>query len=203
MKNSYWKAAFTTLLVALAGQGLPIHRSDAQESRQFATRGVVEIGGSLSYIYNKAIRSGTSIGEMNMLSLAPYVGYFVTDNVQLGFNPFGIQHYWSSGTGNTLYTIFFVPAYNFTTGGNAYPFVEAQLGYTAQTNSGPYSYPTRDGFSWGLRGGVKISVGGGGLLNLGVQYQELAFNLPGDQSRSGSNSLMVSAGFTFWFQPSR
>ena len=178
---------------------LLVSTSSAQESQSFATKGVYELGGTVSYQYTSSILGGNEVGHINVLSILPYAGYFVSDNIEIGINPLGIQRTWVTSNGNTLYTILVAPAYNFKAQEHTYLFVEAQLGYTGQTSSSSFSPSiTANGFSWGGRVGGKIQVGNNGLLNLGIQYQQITLNQTGFPGRMGRNTLMLSAGFTFW-----
>jgi hypothetical protein len=198
MKNKSDLSATRFFVFLILGQLLLASLCAAQEPKPFATKGVVELGGSISYQYSSTINRGVELGHMNLLSILPYAGYFVTDNIEIGVNPLGIQTYWYSGNTTTAYKILIAPAYNFNSKSDVFPFLEAQIGYTAQTNSGTFVTPTLDGLGWGGRGGVKIVMGGNGLLNLGVQYQETTLSQSGATSRTGSNVLMISAGFTIW-----
>jgi hypothetical protein len=89
--------------------------------------------------------------------------------------------------------IFLAPSYNFSTKGNAYPFIEALLGYTSSSNG-----ETHSGFSYGARGGMKLAVTDKGLLNLGIQYLVINQSPSDATERQGSNNLSISAGFTIW-----
>lgn len=83
--------------------------------------------------------------------------------------------------------------YNFKTGGKAYPFIEALVGYTAITGGGDVS-----GLSWGGRMGLKIAVTDKGLLNLGIQYTQITLDTSESTEKSGMDNFFVSAGFTIW-----
>jgi opacity protein-like surface antigen len=171
-----------------------------QDSKAFTSKGVVEIGGNVSYQYSSMISHGSESSYLNLLSIMPYVGYFIADNIELGMNPFGFQRLWRSGSSTTLVTMFFSPAYNFKTDGNIFPFIEAQIGYTAQSSSfSGTSSQTYDGLSWGGRAGIKYAAASNGLLNLAIQYQQFTYKASGSTSRDGTNTFTFSAGFTLWF----
>ena len=166
----------------------------SQEARQFATKGVTEFGGSVSFSSVTHVRSGTSGQTTTVLSIAPFIGYFLLDGFELGVNPLGITSYSSEGVATaTAIRIFLAPSYNFRTQSTSHPFVEALLGYTAQSNG-----DGEKGFSWGGRAGLKINVGETGLLNVGVQYLLITLNRSGATERSGYNELSIAAGFTLW-----
>lgn len=96
--------------------------------------------------------------------------------------------------------IFVAPSYNFKTQGIAYPFIEALLGYTSESESEPESYSyDASGFSWGGRAGVKLAVVDRVLLNIGIQYVQITENPSGASSRNGYDEFSISGGFTVWF----
>lgn len=176
-----------TMFLALTSQVF------AQGSKTFASKGVTELGGSISFQSQTPIIDGNSLAGSSIFSFSPYVGYFVADGFELGFNPPGISTFSAGGKTVTQLTIFAAPSYNFRTEGIAYPFFEALLGYTSSSDGA-----TQSGFSWGGRGGVKLAITGGALLNLAVQYTEITLNASGATSRTGTNQLLLSVGFSVW-----
>ncbi|MGD0037261.1 MAG: hypothetical protein ABSC53_08220 [Bacteroidota bacterium] len=172
-------------------------QSIVQNSNAFASRGTFEIGGNASYEYLSIITQGSEFSNYNLISIMPYVGYFVSDNIELGMNPFGYRRYWDSNSTTNVITMIFSPSYNFKTDGTVYPFIEAQLGYTDEIYSD--SGQTYDGFIWGTRAGIKYAVINHGLLNLAMQYQQISYNSSASSSRNGTNTFTFSAGFTLWF----
>ncbi|HEX2962956.1 MAG: hypothetical protein ACM3UR_03745 [Bacteroidota bacterium] len=156
----------------------------------FASPGVVELGGGLTFQSTTNVTNGNTGGTTTVFSLQPYVGYFFTDGFELGFNPFGI----TTVEGNTSLLFLLAPSYNFRTGSIAYPFVEALLGLASASDG-----ETRSGFTWGLRGGVKLNVVGNGNLNLGLEYLQVSLNPSGASSRYGYNQVAFNVGFTVWF----
>lgn len=140
-----------------------------------------------------AVSDGTELSTFSTLTIAPYIGYFIADNFQLGANPIGIS-YLSFG-GSSLYrlNIFAAPAYYWKAPGGEYGFIEPLLGYTAELNG-----DTRGGFSWGGRVGAKLQITEGGLLVFAVQYLVIDLSKSGAASRTGYNELTISAGFTVW-----
>ncbi len=98
------------LSISILAQLLLTYQSVAQDPKPFAAKGVVELGGSLSYQYTSSISQGIEIGHTNLLSILPYVGYFVNDNVEIGVNPLGIQTYWVNSNTSTAYKILVAPA---------------------------------------------------------------------------------------------
>lgn len=192
--NTYLRICsfFVALLVMMSILAPPV--MFGQEAKPFATQGCMEIGGSISFLSTTPVFYGNTNGSMSTFSFQPFIGYFVSDGFELGFDPLGLTYIDLGGTTITQVTIFAAPSYNFRTGGNAYPFIEALLGYTSQSVSS-----TSSGFSWGGRGGVKIAVTDKGLLNLGVQYLQITLDRPGAGERNGSNQFSIAAGFTVWF----
>jgi hypothetical protein len=168
--------------------------SFAQDGKKFATKGSSELGGSISFQSLTPVSNGNTGDATTIFSLAPFIGYFVTDGFEIGLNPLGITSISYSGSSATQIMILAAPSYNFKTEGIVYPFIEALLGYSSQSNGS-----TRSGFSWGGRGGVKLAVTDTGLLNLGIQYVQITLNPSGATNRYGSNQLAISAGFTVWF----
>jgi len=168
--------------------------SSAQETKKFALKGSTELGGSISFQSLTPVSNGNTGNVTTIFSLAPYVGYFVTDGFEIGLNPLEITSISLSGSSATQVMIFAAPSYNFKTEGIAYPFIEALLGYTFQSNGS-----SRSGFSWGGRGGVKLAVTDKGLLNLAIQYIQITLNPSGATNRYGSNQLAIAGGFTVWF----
>jgi len=166
----------------------------AQPGKKFATAGDIELGGSISFQTTSPVYNGRTGDAMTIFSLSPFIGFFVANGLEVGLNPLGITVISYSGSSATSVMVFAAPSYNLNTGGNVYPFIEALLGYTAESNSSSVS-----GFSWGGRGGLKIALTGKGLLNLGVQYLQITLNPSGATSRNGENQLAISAGFSVWF----
>jgi hypothetical protein len=199
MKNNQFNSSIFFYVILVASLSLFLPSMQAQQSKTFASKGAIEIGGNISYQYTSSINAGTESFTYNFFSVNPYAGYFIADNIELGVNPIGIQTSWNSQTSSTVYRIIVAPAYNFKVEENVYPFVELQLGYMAETISDNFSSPTLSGFCWEGRSGVKLQIIGQGLINLGLQYQEITLNPSGATSRNGTNLLSFSAGFTFWF----
>ena len=168
----------------------------AQSEITFANRNAIEIGGNISYEYQEWVQPNVPNSHTNSLSLFPYIGYFIDDGLEIGLNPVNITSMWTGRYTVTEYTFFVAPSYNLKMNGIMYPFIEAQIGYTAIVSS---YYNNLNGFCWGARGGTKIVVAQHSLLNFSLQYQQLTHNPSGATSRFGENDLMFSAGFTFWY----
>jgi hypothetical protein len=172
--------------------------SFAQEGKKFATKGSTELGGSISFQSLTPVSNGNTGDATTIFSVAPFIGYFVADGFEIGLNPLSITSisYPNNSDSYIQITIFAAPSYNFNTESIAYPFIEALLGYTSSQSIG---WNLGGGFSWGGRGGVKLAVTDKGLLNLAVQYVQIAHGPGGAAGRYGENQLAISAGFTVWF----
>jgi len=193
---------FACILMAVFICPAIVLSQNAVQEKTFPSAGNNEIGGNASYQYVSTISSGTEVATMNSLSITPYIGHFFSDEFELGFNPLSYQRMWHSNYSVNMLTVLIAPAYYFPAEGSVHPFIEAQAGYTTEIFSTSYYTSisqTFDGFSWGGRAGIKCTVAGHGLLNLALQYQQLTYTISGSDTRSGSNLLSVSAGFTIWY----
>jgi hypothetical protein len=172
-----------------------------QDLKEYASKGILEIGGNISYQYNNYIVEGSDAYSENVFTFFPYVGYFITNNFELGVNPFGLRTSWNSADKTTSISIFLCPSYNFKATDAIFPFIEAQFGFTGQYTKYSFSELStwKSGFSWGGRTGVKIILAEKCLLNAGWQYQQISMSPGSSPNRSGINSLMFFAGLTFWF----
>jgi opacity protein-like surface antigen len=178
------------ILILFLLMGSPCY---SQDNNKFTASGTTELGGSISFQDIIPVSNGVTGNTTTIFSFAPYIGHFVTDGFEIGLNPLGITSINLAGNSTTQIMILFAPSYNFQTDGSAYPFIEALLGYTAQTDGSSES-----GFSWGARVGVKLAVTTKGLLNISIQYLQITQNPSGADNRYGTNQLAVSAGFTVW-----
>lgn len=193
MKRHYRHIAFIILVLGPVTILLCGPQSLAQEGRRFATKGCTELGGNVTFQSFAPVTDGKTGESITTFTLAPFLGYFVAEGFEIGLDPLEIATTSYLGHTNTQITIFLAPSYNFSTGGIAFPFLEGLLGYTSQSNG---THET--GFSWGARGGVKLSVTDGGLLNLGIQYVQLTINSRDTPGRTGLDEFVFSAGFTVW-----
>jgi hypothetical protein len=168
--------------------------SVSHDINAFARKGVVEFGGGITFQSLTPMQNDRTQDAITVFLMMPYIGYFLTDGFQIGMNPLGIGMLDYQGESTTAVMVLLAPSYNFSTGGSAHPFVELLLGYTALSNG-----TVRSGVSWGGRGGAKLEVTEGGLLNLAVQYLQITTNVSGATRRTGLDQVAVSAGFTVWF----
>ncbi|MCZ7557498.1 MAG: hypothetical protein M5R41_13950 [Bacteroidia bacterium] len=165
----------------------------AQTEKRFTMRGTTELGGSISFQSISTVTNGNTGDAVNYLTVAPFVGFFLADGFELGFNPFGISYASSGGSSAMQLSIFIAPAYNFTTQGSTYPFIEGLIGYTSTANGS-----TRSGLSFGGRAGMKQEVAEHALLNIAIQYLQITTNPAGASNRYGSNQLALVLGFSIW-----
>ena len=181
-------AAFLGLLIA----GLIILPASGSAG-EFGKVGQVELGGTVGFSSVTTVINGTSDSDaLSTLSLAPYFGYFVTNEFEIGIRPTFI-HISLGGSSVTHFTGLVAPAWNFKLQNNAVtPFLEGLIGYGTASADGL----SANGISYGGRAGAKFLVGGNALVVLGVEYTMDTRNQSGATERTGTNNLLVSAGFT-------
>lgn len=169
-------------------------------AQNFAKRGVIEAGGSLGFSSQTAVMNGQSDDKSTTtISIEPYVGYFIIDGVELGLIPSFVRSSYGDNS-NSMFGIFFAPAYNFDTRGNLFPFIEGRIGYNSRTIKTPGGESTLSGLSWGGRGGIKVKVGCSSLANVALSYMQYTYNpenWTGD--RNGYNIFAIHVGFTVFF----
>ena len=193
MKKSLF--GLTIIIMLFSAAACSIHA-------QYATKGVIEFGGSVAYSSSTTVSNGnTSSNSTSILNFLPYVSYFVINGFSVALSP-GINYlkYANSSDGITNLDLFVVPGYTFNTKSMFYPYVEGMLGYTSLTsNSNPLggtSSLNQGGVSWGLKGGVKYLIGKSGLFSVGVAYTQLNFTPKGASNRTGVNNIALSMGFS-------
>ena len=174
----------------------------AQE-KQFATKGTTELAGTISYSNFTMVYNGeTSDNDLSIFTLAPQIGYFITDGFELSLGT-GIALLPgysvlspSEGESTNIFQLFLAPSFNLRTENKSiYPFVEAQLGYTS-TSSGDN---TESGFSYGGRIGVKFVAANNFLITFSGQYLLITLNEDGADERNGLNYLTIGVGVSGFF----
>jgi hypothetical protein len=187
MKNIF---ALLTIILLLSF----VSATNAQS--QFATKGIIELGGAVSFSSTTAVSNGTTASQSTTLfQFTPYGNYYFIDGFSLGLSPgIDILKYAGSSNSTNGYAIFLVPGYTFTTKSNMYPFIEVLVGYTALSSGST----DLSGISFGAKGGVKLGVGSNGLITVGLNY--ISFNLSpkGASSRSGYNDIALSFGYSIF-----
>lgn len=167
----------------------------------FAKKGSVELGGSVGYSSTSEVSNGTTDEAISTFLIAPHVGYFISDGVEIGLNPLSISvistEYASLTTVHSLMSF----GYNGTTGNGVHPFIEGLFGFAIQNASrksafGSSSVDSRNGLSFGGRGGVKHEIASGALLNASLQYLQVTLNDDNDRERNGYNTLAFELGFS-------
>jgi outer membrane protein W len=180
------------------------------QGKDYATKGIWEIGGSVSYNSNTITYKGTNgfpdtDTTYKTLTFAPEVSYFVIDNFSLGlmleyvnnkseeenYNDITdeIETYTDKSHSTTL---FLTPTYVFKQD-KIYPYIGALLGtYSTSWDESATKY--------GLRGGVKIKIGENGLLNLGLQYLFGSGEIKNEEKVDiATKDLKLSAGLSIYF----
>lgn len=90
------------------------------------------------------------------LSLAPSLGYFVADGVELSVAPeLGVTS--SDGDTDVVLSLLAGPSYHFATGDSVVPFIGASAGFIKFPDADPRGL-------LGIELGLKVPVGGGGLV---------------------------------------
>ena len=169
-----------------------------QTRRRFGSPGTVELGGSMTFAASQGVAGGKAGSWVYDFSMLPYAGYFVIDGLELGVNPAGLDVRSSGDTTAVQLRVLFAPAWNFHTGTMVTPFLEGLAGITSASLVHSGSTTTLSGFTFGGRAGVKTAIIDWGMLTIGVQFLRITLNPKGAGSRSGSNELSVSAGWTVW-----
>lgn len=175
------------LLLVLAV--LLISNLSFSQDGKFTKKGQTEIIASISFASTTPVLGGTTGESTSTFTLAPYVGYFITDGFELGLGA-GITSQ-SGNSGYTSYAFVVAPAYNFNTKSRFYPYVQGEIGYNSIKYSGSDTY---SGIVWGLEGGLKINVAGNALLKFGFNYDQYTQNINGVSGRSGNNVVTAFGG---------
>lgn len=202
MKTAKLLSAVVAIVCIVTLDATPV----CSQGKPFATRGVVELGGSVSYASFTDVSNGKTGDVITLFSFGPHIGYFPTDGFEIGFNPGitllpGISILTpEKGDATTVTQLFFSPAYNARIeGSNVIPYIEVPLGYTSMSSG----KTTQSGFSWGIKGGIKVIATGQMLLSFYGEFLELTFNpenpSPNASGRYGLNYLSfgVSVGGFF------
>ena len=170
---------------------------ETRGEKDFASQGVMELGGTLGFTSYTGVSNGqTSSTTYTTFSLAPSVGYFVTDGIEIGLYPVNLQIDSHTGATNSLtqFTIMGALAYNARTSGTVFPVIEGEAGYSTISSGGS----SASGFSWGVRGGIKVEVAPHAMMGIGLHYIQITTNPEGATSRYGYNQLEVGLGFSVW-----
>jgi hypothetical protein len=190
MKRKLEVASFRLMhLIIVSAMFGPLLSVAQDSSKSFATKGVLELGGSVSIQSYASVSDRSSGTAMTAFVFAPYIGYFTANGFELGINPFSLQVVSVGSHTESQLRVLFSPCYNFNTGGTAFPFIEGIFGFASDSDLDAYCY--------GGRGGVKLKFAGNALVNFAVQYDQLRNSKVGSTS-SGINELTIAVGFTVW-----
>ena len=111
------KFLFFSLLIATS-LCLDIYAQD------FATKGDIELGGSISFISTTNVNNGeTASNSLSIFSLNSYLGYFIANSFEIGIIP-SLTTASYGGSSSTAIGIYLAPSWNFILrSSNIYPFV--------------------------------------------------------------------------------
>jgi len=181
--------------------------SDSQTIKQesiYAKQKTFEIGGDLFFSSTQYTReysmtpSSSSDYTVRDYVINASAGIFVIDGLKLAVEPaFEVMSYEnSSSSGLKLYL---TPEYVFNMNSEVYPFIGGSVGYTSISSTAR----TENGFSWGVKGGIKINALGNVLVNLGISYYQETYDYNevyyGDV-RQHNNVLGFKGGLSLFFR---
>jgi hypothetical protein len=191
------RIATTALSVALF-----ISLPASSQERYFGKAGTTEIAGSISFSSLTPVSNGRTGDATTFLSLGPEIGYFVADGFEIGINP-GVSLLPglsvvtpSEGDGTTILQLFAYPAYNLHIEGSPVtPFLQVPVGYTSMSSGSE----TQSGFSWGVKGGMKVVAASHLLVTIYGQYLSLTFDPEQATERFGFNVFSFGVGVGGFF----
>ena len=183
------KVLFSLLILILAGA---IAQPSLAQEKTFATQGVVELAGSMSWAKFTPVANGEAGDATSVLSFGPEIAYFLADGFEVGFNPgmsilpgLSVIIPPSPGENTTVAQLFVYPAYNYhLPSSTSFLFLEVPIGYTSMSSGGNQA----SGFSWGVKAGVKVVATGHMLVTVFGEYMQIALdpqNLPPGYESSG------------------
>ncbi len=170
--------------------------SRALAGERFGLRGHVELGGTVDFTSTSFSQGSNSVG---VFSIAPYVGFFPMNGLEVGVRPLVTIISPSKGSSQTDLAIFVAPAWNFSSKRSTVtPFVEGLIGFSSgdYLNSTLGKMESVNGLAYGGRGGVKVQISDFGLLNFAVQYVSLDRTINSLSNRE--NRFSVGVGFTVY-----
>lgn len=171
------------------------------QKENFPGKGMFELSGSLGYVNYSLTYQGQSGKSTSLFSFSPQLGYFFTNNFEIGltsgvvFLP-TLSYQTQDGNNLTGVQLFVSPSYHFKMDSSKMtPFVEAQLGYTYLANSDL----SRSGISYGGRGGIKYVPVEHIILTFSAQYLIINLNASEENDKSRYNYLAIGAGVGVYF----
>ena len=183
---------FAAMIIAVMFIACLLTAPAAAQDEYFGKAGTTEIAGGISFASITPVSNGETGDVMTILSLGPEIGYFVANGFEIGFSPGvsllpGVSVLTpSTGDALTILQLFASPAYNFHLEGSPVnPFFQVPFGYTSLSSGGD----SQSGFSWGVKGGIKVVPANHLLLTFYGQYLALSFAPKGATERTGLNFL--------------
>ena len=188
MKRTMFPQIVITIVLIAALHMAPA----AAQDKDFGKAGSIEIAGGISFASITPVANGETGDALTLLSLGPEIGYFVADGFEIGFSP-GVSLLPGvsvitpdQGDALTILQLFASPAYNLhLEGSTVNPFLQVPFGYTSLSSGGD----SQSGFSWGVKGGIKVVATSHLLLTFYGQYLALSFTPENATERAGLNFL--------------
>jgi hypothetical protein len=184
--------------------------SDAQTIKPkstYAKQTTYEIGGDIMLNSTEYKRDQTSITDETSSTTTNFIidgtfGYFVIDHLKLAAEPVIQISFYSGSSYSRRLKLYFTPEYVFDLKSQVFPYLGCSAGYTSESYSSGEN-PTHGGFSWGLKGGVRVNAFGNALINIGISYYQETYNY--NDSYLGDvkqhyNILGVKAGLSVFFR---
>lgn len=188
MKHSMFPAMGTAVMFIVCLLAVPA----AGQDKYFGKAGTTEIAGGISFASITPVSNGETGDATTLLSFGPEIGYFVVDGFEIGFSPGmsllpGVSVITpDQGDALTILQLFASLAYNLhSEGSQVNPFLQVPFGYTSMSSGST----TESGFSWGVKGGIKMVATDHLLLTFYAQYLALSFTPENATERAGFNFL--------------
>ena len=179
--------------------------SDSQTTKQksiYAKQMTYEIGGDLFFSSTQYTREYSMSTSSSDYTVRDYVinvsaGMFVINGLKLAVEPaFEVMSYENSSSSELK--LYLTPEYVFDMNSEVYPFIGGSVGYTSLSSGS-----AKNGFSWGVKGGIKINPLGNVLINVGISYYQETYNYTdgyvGDVTQH-NNVLGLKGGMSLFFR---
>lgn len=159
----------------------------------YSEQGVVELGGSFGLAAAK-----NSFG----VSADPFIGYFVTDNIELGAT-LGVRHASVGGENSNQFALLVEPSFHVPINDGFFYFIGLGIGAALVDTSTSNS---SIGFAVAPRTGLQFLIGRSGLLNVGARYSVVLSDVDstvgiggGETVLAFTNTFDIQAGYTIMF----